>query len=547
MISWIQNALEKKGRVIFIILLAVVIVSFVFVIGETPGCVSKEPGAQTQKFYGYSLNAEADSRSNDMVREVIISSIVNRGQQPQNEQMLTQEFLSRIALLHLADEAKIPEPNQAAFINYLSTVPFFQDSNGNFDPNRVTSFLDMTQLSRQFDEATINRALSNDYRIQQLMLSISPPGFTLPFEIEEQARRGAATYDLSVAVLKESDLDFSVDPTEEELQDFYTQRVEAYRTPESRSLSIIRFSPEAFTSEVADPTDAELQQYFSQNRTNYLNEDAKDPADALPQLDAVRDQVVADWKEQQATTLARQASEDFVYALFDQEISEGTPEFENMLSSYSVELETLPPMVGNVPPADSDLPQSAFGEAARLDEIRYFSDPIETENEIVVVILTDVTPSLIPDFQSVREEVLANFTEQSKQENLVSQGEEIRTQLSDMIAEGQSFEKAASSLNLTVENFESVGWENMTEGLPNSAIRRAETLPENEVSSMVVTEEGGNFLFVQSRGAPQFGPDSEEYQRTQNILGQSTARLFMSSFVGDLIQAGSTGAQSGGQ
>jgi hypothetical protein len=55
---------------------------------------------------------------------------------------------------------------------------------------------------------------------------------------------------------------------------------------------------------------------------------------------------------------------------------------------------------------------------------------------------------------------------------------------------------------------------------------------------MVVTEEGGNFLFVSDRGAPKFDPDSDEYQSTQELLSSSTSRLFISSFVGDLIHAG---------
>ncbi|MGE9291214.1 MAG: hypothetical protein ACQKBT_09505, partial [Puniceicoccales bacterium] len=529
MISWIQNALEKKGRVIFIILLAVVIVSFVFVIGETPGCVGSEPGAQVQKFYGYSLNAEADPRSRALVQEVIISSIVNRGQQPQNEQMLTQEFLSRAALLHLADEANIPEPNQEAFIQYLSSVPFFQDATGAFDPNRVTSFLDMTQLSRQFDEATINLALSNDYRIQQLMLSISPPGFTLPFEIEEQTRRAAATYDLKLAKLSEENLDLSIEPTEEQLQDYFTQHVEAYRTPESRVFFTATFSPANYISDVEEPTTAQIKAFFSNNRSNYLNENAEDPASALPQLDAVRDQVIADWKEAEAVNLARHSSEEFVYTLFDKGIAMGSPELEETLAGFSAGVNPLPPMVGNVPPADTGLPAAAFNEGARLDNIRYYSDPIETDEGISVLILSEIIPSSIPDFASVKDEVLANYTAQAKQEALVSQGEEIRTQLTALLAEGQSFDEAASSLNLEVESFDSVGWENIPEGLPNAAIQRAEQLPDHEVSPMVVTNSGGNFLYVESRGAPEFSSDSEEYQRTQEILGLGTSRLFISS------------------
>tara|TARA_R100000027_G_scaffold67048_3_gene64422 strand:- start:20999 stop:22636 length:1638 start_codon:yes stop_codon:yes gene_type:complete len=538
MISWIQNALEKKGRVIFIILLAVVIVSFVFVIGETPGCVSSEPGAQVQKYYGYSLNADVDPRSRELVQEVVISSIVNRGQQPQNEQVLTQEFLSRAALLHLADQTKIPEPNQQAFVQYLSGIAFFQDENGNFDPNRVTNFLDMTQLSRQFDEATINRALSNDYRIGQLMSSIVAPGFTIPFEVEEQARRVRTSYDLSIAQLGTSAVDLTVEPSDEDLETFFTQQVEAYRVPEKRMLSVVTFTPDNFVAEIGEPSEEELQEYFSSNRTNYLDAEAENPADALPTFEKVSDEVLSDWKTEQASVLARQKSEEYVYTLFNKEIPADSPQFSEVNQQFGLELEALPPMVGNTPPAGTDIPAIAFREAVLLDELRYFSDPVETDNGITVLILNEVIPSAIPQLADVREEVVADYTEKKEQELLVARGEEIRVELEELLKEGNTFAEAAGSLGLEVEQFDAVSWENIPTGFDGSSIRRAESLPNGEVSAMVVTSDGGQFLYVEDRGAPAFKPDSEEYQQSKSMLASSTSRLFMSSFVGDLIQLG---------
>lgn len=543
MISWIQNALEKKGRVVFIILLAVVIVSFVFVIGETPGCVSGDPAASSQKFYGYSLNAEADPRSQEMVREVIISSIINRGQQPQNEQMLTQEFLSRIALLHLADSARIPEPNQEAFVQYLSSIPFFQGADGQFDPNRVTSFLDMTQLSRQFDEATINRALSNDYRIQQLMNSIAPPGFTIPYEVEQQARRTAASYDLSIARLAQDEVEVTVTPTEEELENFFTQRVEAYRQPETRVLSAVTFSPTNFTQDVGTPSDEEIDLYFSDNRSDYLNPDAEVPAEALPSLEDVKDEVIEDWKMAQASTLARRASEDFVYRLFDQEIGMSSPELDKSVEDFSGTYQPLPPMVGGVPPSETGIPQPAFRDATRLDEIRFYTDPIETDDEVVVIVLKEIIPSQIPDLESVRSEVIADYEAQAEGEAFIARGATLRSELSEAVSGGKSFSEAAKAAGLSVETFEEVGWENIPENLTPATIRRAESLPDQEVSTMITTEEGGLFLFVDSRSAPAVTIESVEYQQAKASLASSTSRLFLSTFVGDLIQSGSAESQ----
>ena len=537
MISWIQNMLERKGRVVFIILLAVVIVAFVFVIGETPGCVGGEPGAvSAREYYGYNLNSEADTRG--LIQEVVISSIVNRGRRPQNNQMLEQEFLSRAALLHLADRENIPSPSQDAFIRFLAEIPFFQDAEGNFDPNRVTDFLDQAQLSRQFDEDTINRTLANDFRIRQLMESIAPPGYTLPFDVEEQARRMEASYDLTVGLLpRETDLG-EIEADREDLETFFAERVEAYRIPEQRVLEQVVFEPEDYAETIDGPSDEELEQYFSGNRMNYVDENAEDPAEAIPALSAVREKVVADWRAERSRELALDASEKFVYTLFDEDIGYNAPGIESTAERFGVTLEELPPVEGTTAPPGTDLPDSAFAEVPRLDSLRYFSDPFEHEGKAYVLILREILPSRIPDLAEVEEEVLADYREEERQAAFVARGKEIREQLSAAVAEGASFAEKAEALGLSVSTFEGVGWEDRPDDLPPATLQRAESLPDGEVSSMRVTAGGGHFLFVRSRSAPALGPDSEPYERTRDFLASDNSRRFVSSFVNSLVQSG---------
>lgn len=543
MISWIQNLLERKGRVVFIILLGVIIVAFVFVIGETPGCVSNAPGTQERNYYGYNLNSEREMRL--LASEAIISSIVTRGQRPQSDQQINQEILSRAALLYLADAANIPQPSQATLLQYLSGIPFFQNDQGNFDPNRLNNFLDMTQLSRQFDQATIDRTFNNDFRIQQLMESIAAPGYTLPYDIEKQTRRMNATYDLSTAILPEELVEFTFEPTEEQIETFFSQRVEAYRIPETRMLAQISFTPEAYAAEMPEPSEVEVQEFFDNNRTLYLDEEAEDPSKALPQLENVREQVVADLKQQQAEMTARQRSENFVYALFDQEIEMNDPRIQDMISSLGATETVLEPMVGTTPPGDSTLPARAWSEAARLDSIRYFSDPIETEDGVEVILLRDVIPSTLPELSQVREEVLADLKKEQMQEALVAYGEQIRAKISAKVAEGSSFAQAAGDLGLQVQSFTGAGWEDLPEGLAPATLQRAETLPDGEVSPMVVTDSGGSFLFVESRGAPAYTPEAEQYQQTRDFLASGNSRRFVSSFLSDLVQNGLARADAG--
>ena len=77
MISWIQNHLIRHGRWIFLSLLAVIIVAFVFTIGNTPGCTSNQGAYQEQNFYGHDLNS---SREMGIIGEkVSLSALLNTG------------------------------------------------------------------------------------------------------------------------------------------------------------------------------------------------------------------------------------------------------------------------------------------------------------------------------------------------------------------------------------------------------------------------------------------------------------------------------------
>ena len=537
MISWIQNVLERKGRIVFLILLAVVVVAFVFVIGETPGCVGGQPGgAVDRNYYGYNLNSEADTR--ELIQEVIISSLVNRGQRPRDSRMLQQEFLSRAALLHLAERAGVPSPSQQAFAAFLSEIPFFQGPDGNFDPNRVTSFLDMSELSRQFSEPVINRALNNDFRVRQLMDSLAPPGYTIPFDVEQQARRMNAFYDLATATLSRDAVEASFDPSKEEVETFFTQRVEAYRIPETRILSLAVFEPNSYVENVPDPTESELRDYFDANRSRYADPEAEDPKDALPTLEKARQEVLADWKAEQAEILARKASEDFVYRLFDEEIAMNSAAVEETAARFGTSLQSLPPLRGDQAPSGVELPQEALAEARRLDEIRYFSDPFPVENGVGVLLLEEVRASRIPELSEVREEVIADLRAEKEEEAFVARGEEIRESLQSRISQGESFVEAGEDLGLEVQSFPVASWENVPDGLRPSVLRRAETLPNGEVSPMSVNEQGGSFLFVRSRGAPPVDPDTERYEETRNFLASDNSRRFTSSFVNDLVQVG---------
>lgn len=61
MISWIQTALQKHFRIVFLVLLAIIIVSFVFTIGAAPGIGQADRGQLSRMFYGVNLGSPEET------------------------------------------------------------------------------------------------------------------------------------------------------------------------------------------------------------------------------------------------------------------------------------------------------------------------------------------------------------------------------------------------------------------------------------------------------------------------------------------------------
>ena len=123
MISWIQNHLIRHGRWIFISLLVVIIVAFVFTVGNTPGCTTNRSNYVAENFFGYDLNSPIDQEI--LGQRTNLSQLLSTGRPVQNNQQFAQLIPQRVALLHLADLMSVPAPSIEALGEYLRTRPLF--------------------------------------------------------------------------------------------------------------------------------------------------------------------------------------------------------------------------------------------------------------------------------------------------------------------------------------------------------------------------------------------------------------------------------------
>src|ERR1039457_3986747 len=111
MISWIQRYFQRHFRIIFGVLLAVTIISFIFTIGSTPGIGRADRREMTRDYFGHNLASREEVQR--MIEDAHLSSYLQYGSDIGADQVQNLAF-QRAAALHFADEMHIPIPNTAA-------------------------------------------------------------------------------------------------------------------------------------------------------------------------------------------------------------------------------------------------------------------------------------------------------------------------------------------------------------------------------------------------------------------------------------------------
>ena len=106
MISWIQRSFQHHFRVVFGVLLAVTIISFIFTIGASPGIGRAGPKTYSQLFFGHDLSRQGASES--LYGDAALSVQLQAGFMPRESAQVQEYGLQRIAALALADQLKIP-------------------------------------------------------------------------------------------------------------------------------------------------------------------------------------------------------------------------------------------------------------------------------------------------------------------------------------------------------------------------------------------------------------------------------------------------------
>ncbi|HVU36560.1 MAG TPA: peptidyl-prolyl cis-trans isomerase [Opitutaceae bacterium] len=546
MISWIQRYFQRHFKTIFAVLLAVTIISFIFTIGAMPGLGSGErQSAKSQEFFGYNLASGEDYQR--LMGDATLSANLQLGTMGGiDDNQLKQYAFQRGATLYLADKWHIPPATTAEVRDAIMKLRMFAGQNGEFDPKAYATFRDNLKMSPGgATEADIARVIGDDVRAEKVDKLLAGPGYVLDRDVRSQLERTDTTWTLKTATADYAAFKPSIKPTDAELTKYFEDNSFRYEIPPRVVVSYADFPTSDYLPKV-QVTDAQVRAYYDANPARFPNPkpaaDAKKPVKPNPDADfaAVRPQVEAALKLEQAKRLALNAASDLALALYEAKINTA-PAFDAFLTERKVPEKTAAPFT-----KEDGVPE--FGHSTEISDAAFklsqdhpVSDALPAPDGAVVLFWRDTQKAHTPLFTDVRPKVLADFIENERRKQFVELGNRAKGQLTSRLKAGDTFDKAVAAtaadtgLKLTVKSIPPFTIRTRPQDVDYSILGSLERLNKGQVSDMIINADRGIFVYAEDKKLPDLSPKNPEYAQTREQLASYGARIGASSYISEMV------------
>jgi peptidyl-prolyl cis-trans isomerase D len=559
MISWIQRNFQRHFRTIFALILGVMIISFIFTIGATPGIGHSDSNrTRSRPFFGYNLESTDDQHR---IFGDAALSVYLRYHIPVNEVARLESYaLERTASIALADQLHIPAPSEDILASYVKTMGAFANANGEFDPNLYNTFRE-TQVLSGFDSpataADVSRVLVADWRAEQVRKLLGGPGYVLPGNIKAQLARDDTQWTLAIASADYAKYAPALTPTPEEITKFFEANPARYQIPDRVSVDYLAFPAADFVPQV-NVTDAEVRSYYDANPARFPKPAASKPlAKPTPDGDfaVVRPQVEAALKLERAQNLAAQAASDVALALYNEKIDGVTPQLDAFLAEHRLALKSLAPFAADAPPPELGGSPEVANQAFRLDKNHFFSDAIATPEGSVILLWKETIPAYTPLLSEVQDKVTADYKEARKKNLFINElGKTVHDQLVSRLKAGNTFDQAVAAANLAANilatanstapatgmKLETKTFPPFTQRQPPKDLAKAirdnlDRLETGNVSDLIFSDNKGWFVYVVAKKRPDLTEANPQFASARAALAPRVAKDTLATTLVELI------------
>jgi peptidyl-prolyl cis-trans isomerase D len=418
------DSIRKHQRLLLFFLIILILPAFVFfgisgydrMLDGDRGVASVEGSSITEQEF-----AQAQRRQIDELRRVLGDAVdPAMFDTPQARAEILEGLIARRVLAVHAGNARIAVTDER-LRDAILEIPGLRREDGSFDDARYRALLSAQNLSPLGFEAM----LRSDLIIETMPEAIGGSGI-VPTQVRDrliamqQERR-------DVRELRFTPADFaaSIDPTPQQLRQFYDEQARLFETPETVRIEYVVLGRDTLAQQVSVGPD-ELKAYYEQNRDRFGTQEERRASHILlqpgPEAKATAEQLVAQLQANPGrfAALAKERSADPGSA------GQG----------------------GDLGFFDRGSMVKPFADAAfdmKKGEIR---GPVESEFGLHIIQLTEVRPAQVKSFEQVRPQIEADFRNQQAGARYAEAAESFTNTVYE---QSDTLKPAAEKFNLPVQ------------------------------------------------------------------------------------------------
>lgn len=411
-----------------------------------------------------------------------------------------------LVLQHEMDRMGI-HPSDAEAKAGLEKLPALQE-NGQFSPQRanmVESNLGMYGF-KSSDMLEIMKLNIGFKKLQDLLGKNYTPS---PVETEKAYASRHQTLKISTASFALDDFKKQVQIKDEDIQKYYDENKETYKTTEKRAVSYVHFE-EASPEPAKKPED-------------------KKAADAKPdekKADDKKPEAPKEKTEEEKQKEKQKAQQDLVDRVnkFNEATLDPKAKFEDIAKKLNEKAVAVPAFAKDSPPDAIKTEQEVIDAIFQLNkESRPISDPVKASKGYYIVGLAQVDEPKQQPLAEVKEKIKETLVTQKAQEAMSKAVNEARTAIQEGLKAGKKFDDIAREKKLTVSPQKELDIAQPAPDLENGfqIAREAEHTPAGEVAKAVDTDKGAVLVYVHSKELRKRDDSANLRKSTED----STARM----------------------
>ena len=453
------HLLRKYQQSLLIAVTILVIVTFIwFWNGSQAGRAGLAGSNKVASIYGESVSdvdVQRGVRKFQVAAALGLNELVQglAGNAQSQQQALENYIWNSYVFDHEADSLQV-FPSDSEVQAELARVPAFQ-TDGRFDPAKLTEFVKNVLPSRGFNDAVIDDLLRQQVRLRKIKALIASTVDVTPAELQKRYMAENEKMEISVVRLNTSDIEKGVAITEDDIKKTYTAMKESFQSDEQREVSLASFELSDAQKKLKD----------------------KEHTDALQKVGA------------DAGVLADAAADK-------------TADFASLAKKQGVPLKITGFFTTSQPdPALADLPALTTA-AFHLSSASPTSDIVEGPNGYYILHLVDARASRQLSLDEARPKIIAQLKKERASQLLQTRASEVRNGILAGLKAGKSFADAAKDAGASAEAIKPFSLLDISKlDVPDlqSIIQPSVALANGQLSDFVSTEAGGLLVYMKGR------------------------------------------------